>query len=301
MSEIIDLVTVNDYCAGLGLSTLHPLVSIVNLSEAKWPPKRGSRAVRYHFYGVFLKQGQNCILSYGRHNYDYQDGTLVFVGPGQVIDISDVDPDYKPSGYALLFHPDLLIGTNLKNIMKKYSFFSYELYEALHMSEKERQIVLDCFYKIEYELTQGIDKHSKSVIVSNIELFLNYCTRFYDRQFITRDHVNLGIIENFESLLNAYLHSSKAKELGTPSVNFFANELHLSRNYFGDLVKKETGKSAQEYIQIKIINLAKEKIYDHEKSISEIAYELGFKYPQHFTRFFKNKVGITPNEYRYLN
>ncbi len=301
MSEIIDLVTVNDYCAGLGLSTLHPLVSIVNLSEAKWSPKRGTKAVRYHFYGVFLKQGQNCILSYGRQNYDYQDGTLVFVGPGQLINISQIDSNYKPSGYALLFHPDLLRGTNLGNIMEKYSFFSYELYEALHMSEKERQIVLDCFSKIEYELTQGIDKHSKSVIVSNIELFLNYCTRFYDRQFITRDHVNLGVIENFESLLRNYLHSSKAKEWGTPSVNYFANELHLSPNYFGDLVKKETGKSAQEYIQIKIINLAKEKIFDPEKSISEIAYELGFKYPQHFTRFFKNKVGVTPNEYRYLN
>lgn len=301
MSEIKDLETVNDYCAGLNLSALHPLVSVVDLSEGDWAARKKVEAVRYHFYGVFLKQGQNCILRYGRRHYDYQDGTLVFVGPGQIVNIADIDTSVQPSGYALLFHPDLLLGSALGNRMDKYSFFSYELHEALHISQRERQIVLDCFDKIRYELSQGIDKHTKRLIVSNIELFLNYCTRFYDRQFITRDNVNLGIIQRFESSLNAYFRMEKAEKLGVPSVSYFAEEQHLSPNYFGDLVKKETGKSAQEYIQAKIIEMAKEKIFDPDKSISEIAYELGFKYPQHFTRFFKNKVGYTPNAYRMLN
>lgn len=301
MSEIKDLVTVNDYCAGLGLSALHPLVSVVNLSEGTWMVRKKVEAVRYNFYAVFLKQGQQCTLKYGRQNYDYQDGTLVFVGPGQLINITNLDTSIKPSGYALLFHPDLLRGTNLGNSIEKHSFFSYELHEALHISLKERQIVLDCFDKIAYELSQNIDKHSKALIVSNIELFLNYCTRFYDRQFITRDLVNTSVIERFESSLQSYLKSGKAKELGIPSVSYFAKELHLSPNYFGDLIKKETGKNAQEFIQTKIVEVAKEKIFDTTKTISEIAYDLGFKYPQHFTRFFKNRLGYTPNEYRSLN
>lgn len=301
MSEIKDLITVNDYCTGLKLFALHPLVSVLDVSEGTWPRQEKAGAVRYHFYAVFLKQGQSCILRYGRKNYDYQDGTLVFVGPGQVVNIENIDPDFKPSGYALLFHPDLLRGTTLGNVMDKYSFFSYELHEALHISQRERKIVLDCFDKIRYELSQGIDKHSKQLIVSNLELFLNYCARFYDRQFITRDTVNLGVIEQFESSLHDYFKTGKAKELGIPTVSYFAEEQHLSANYFGDLVKKETGKSALEYIQAKLIEVAKEKIFDPEKSVSEIAYELGFKYPQHFTRFFKNKLGLTPNEYRMLN
>lgn len=298
MSEIIDLVTVNDYCAGLGLSTLHPLVSIVDLSEGKWPAQKGTKAVRYHFYAVFLKQGENCIIRYGRQNYDYQDGTLVFVGPGQVVDISQIPSDFKPSGYALLFHPDLLLRTTLQRNMGMHTFFSYDLHEALHVSQRERQIVLDCFDKIKHELSQGLDKHSKELIVSNIEIFLKYCTRFYERQFITRDTLNLGVIQKFESSLRNYLKTGLAIDLGTPSVSYFAKEQHLSPNYFGDLVKKETGKSAHEHIQSKIIEVAKEKIFDPEKSVSEIAFELGFTYPQHFSRLFKQKVGVSPMEFR---
>jgi len=301
MNDIIDLVTVNDYCSGLGLSTLHPLVSVVDFSDTNWPPKGRSKAVRYHFYGVFLKQGQNCILSYGRQNYDYQDGTLVFVEPRQIVNITNIDTTIKPTGHALIFHPDLLLGTELGKSMEKYSFFSYELYEALHMSEKERQIILDCFAKIKFELTQGIDKHTKNVVVSNIELLLKYCDRFYDRQFITRDNSNKGILEKFEGLLKRYYKSDKPRTIGLPSVSYFADELNLSANYFGDLIKKETGISAQEYIQSKLIDVAKTKIFDVDKSISEIAYDLGFKYPQHFNRLFKQKVGLTPNEYRSLN
>lgn len=181
------------------------------------------------------------------------------------------------------------------------SAFGYQSNEALHLSKRERQIVLEFFSKIQYELSHAIDKHSKRLIVSNIELLLNYCVRFYDRQFITRDNVNKGILERFENLLNNYYQTDKAQTIGLPSVAWCASELNLSANYFVDLIKKETGKTAQEYIQSKVIDVAKEKIFDPNKSVSEVAYELGFKYPQHFTRLFKQKTGHTPNEYRMLN
>jgi len=169
------------------------------------------------------------------------------------------------------------------------------------LSERERKIVLESFGKIEYELAHAIDKHSKRLIVSNIELFLNYCVRFYDRQFITRDTIHKGVLEKFETLLNGYYQSDKSQTLGLPSVAYCAQEMNLSPGYFGDLIRKETGKTAHEYIQSKVIDMAKERIFDQGKSVSQIAYELGFKYPQHFTRLFKQRVGMTPNEFRMLN
>lgn len=301
MPAIKNLETVNDYCTGFELSAMHPLISVVNISDGNWKKQSLVEAVRYNFYAVFLKQGAHCILKYGRQNYDYQDGTLVFVGPGQVVNISKLDTLKKPTGHALLFHPDLLLGTSLRSIIDEYSFFSYTLHEALHISLQEKQIVLDCFDKIRCELSQRIDKHSKRLLVSNIELFLNYCTRFYDRQFITRDNINSSIIAAFEASLRSYMRTGKARELGRPSVRYFAEELALSPNYFGDLIKKATGKTPLEYIHDSIIALAKERIFDPQSSIGEIAYDLGFKYPQHFTRFFKTKVGFTPNEYRKLD
>jgi AraC family transcriptional regulator, transcriptional activator of pobA len=205
---------------------------------------------------------------------------------------------YQPKGYALVFHADLIHGTSLGRHIQDYTFFGYQSAEALHLSERERRLVLDCFSKIEYELEHAVDKHSKRLIVSNIELFLNYCVRFYERQFITRDHVNKGLLERFETLLNEYFQSDRPQTVGLPSVAYCANELNLSAGYFGDLIKKETGKTAQEYIQAKVIDVAKGRIFNHSKSISEIAYELGFKYPQHFARLFKQRVGQSPNEYR---
>src|SRR5690606_21781149 len=258
MQRVKELNRVNDYCVGFDLSALHPQVTVADLSQGRFVANTEITAVRYHFYAVFLKQGQACTMRYGRENYDYQDGTLVFVGPGQLVTIDHLPPDFKPDGHALLFHPDLLLGTSLAKQMKEHTFFSYGLHEALHISLRERQIVLDCFEKIRYELTGGIDSHSKGLVVSNIELFLKYCTRFYGRQFITRDLVNLGVIKNFEASLNDYINSGKARELGIPSVAHFAKQQNLSANYFGDLVKKETGRTAQELIQDKIIELAKQ-------------------------------------------
>lgn len=295
MDNIRRFETINDYNVFNNNETLHPLVSVVDLSKAN--PRQGSK-MYFGFYTIFLKDVKCGDMIYGRHTYDYQEGTLVFLGPGQVAGINSNGESYQPKGYALVFHPDLIHGTALGRHIRDYSFFGYQFSEALHLSEKERKIVLDCFSKIQFELDQNIDKHSKKLIVSNIELFLNYCIRFYDRQFITRDNVHKGILERFETLLNEYYQTDKPQSIGLPSVAYFAVELNLSASYFGDLIKKETGKTAQEYIQEKLIDVAKEKIFDENKSVSQIAYELGFKYPQHFTRLFKQRVGQSPNEYR---
>lgn len=287
--------TISGYNEFNNNETLHPLVSVVDLSKAN--PRSGSR-MYFGFYTIFLKEVKCGDLVYGRHTYDYQEGTLVFLAPGQTAGVNSNGETYQPKGYALIFHPDLIHGTPLGKHIQDYTFFEYQSNEALHVSQRERKIVLDCFSKIEYELERSIDKHSKTLIVDNIELFLNYCVRFYDRQFLTRDNVHKGILEKFATLLNEYFVSEKPQTIGLPSVAHCAGELNLSASYFGDLVKKETGKSAQEHIQTKVIDVAKERIFDYNKSVSEIAYELGFKYPQHFTRLFKQRVGQTPNGYR---
>lgn len=290
--------TINDYNAFNNNETLHPLVSVVDLSKAN--PRTGSK-MYFGFYTIFLKDVKCGDLHYGRHTYDYQEGTLVFLAPGQVAGINSNRETYQPKGCALVFHADLIHGTLLGRHIQDYTFFGYQSNEALHLSERERKIVLDCFSKIEYELEHAIDRHSKKLIVDNIELFLNYCIRFYDRQFITRENVHKGILERFETLLNEYFETDKPQTNGLPSVAYCAAELYLSAGYFGDLIKKETGKTAQEYIQSKVIDVAKERMFDQSKTVNQIAYELGFKYPQHFTRLFKQKVGHSPNEYRTLN
>jgi AraC family transcriptional activator of pobA len=298
MEEIVKLDTVAVYNNMRGVETLHPLVTVLDLSKAKPMP---AKTFNFGLYAVYLKELNCGEIKYGRGHYDYQDGTLVFIAPGQVMGVQKGVKSFDPKGWALLFHPELIKGTPLGKHIHDYSFFSYDVNEALHLADKERQIVLDCFGKIEYELEHAIDKHSKTLIASNIELFLNYCTRFYDRQFITRDNANKGVLEKFEHVLNDYFLSGKPSDIGLPSVAYCAEALNLSANYFGDLIKKETGKSAQEYVQSKIIDVAKERIFDFNKSVSQIAGELGFKYPQHFTRLFKQKVGVSPNEYRMMN
>ncbi|WP_313157206.1 helix-turn-helix domain-containing protein [Sphingobacterium multivorum] len=298
MEQVERYDTVKQYNDSMGVDTLHPLVSVVNFNEI--PTVQNFR--RYMgIYAVFLKNIKCGDMRYGCQPYDYEDGTLVFVSPGQIYGIDSKGVAIKPSGYGLVFHPDLIKGTNLGKHIKDYTFLSYEVNEALHLSLKERKTIVHCFEKIAEEIDQNIDKHSKTLIVSNIELLLNYCQRFYDRQFITRSNVNSDILVRFEKLLNDYFKSDKTLLLGLPSVSYCADQLHLSPNYFGDLIKKETGSTALDYIQAKLIDEAKERIFDHSKSINEIASELGFKYQQHFTRFFKQKTGVTPNEYRNLN
>lgn len=231
--------------------------------------------------------------------YDYQEGTVTSFAPGQVVEVKVTD-GIRPKSHGILFHPDLIRGTSLGQEIKQYSFFSYASNEALHLSDEEKKIFQDCLDKVQLELSRPIDKHSKRLISRNIELLLDYCMRFYERQFVTRSKVNKDVLVKFEELLDLYFQSEQSQTEGLPTVKYFADKVNLSSNYFGDLVKKETGKTAQEYIQGKIINVAKEKILASEKTVSEIAYELGFQYPQHFTRIFKKNVGCTPTEYRII-
>ena len=296
--------SISQYNADNNHSTLHPLVSVIDFSKAA-PRSWGSeiQRIKFHYglYCVYLKDVKCGDIVYGRHTYDYQAGTLVFFAPGQVSEFEIPAQAYQPKGYGLVFHPDLVHGTSLGKALATYHFFSYQSNEALHISDAERQVVLDCFSKIAFELSQSIDKHSKKLITANIELFLSYCERFYDRQFISREHLNKGVLARFEEQLNAYFLSDKPSTLGLPSVAYFAEQLHLSPNYFGDLIKRETGQSVKEMIQNKLIDVAKDRVFDGDKTVNQIAYELGFKYPQHFTRLFKQRVGNTPLAYRNLN
>lgn len=296
MENIIHLNTVDAYNKLYGLETLHPLVTIVDLTRAT--KSVNHITMDYGLYALFLKGGKECDIKYGRRDYDYQEGTIVSFAPGQVVEVNMIDDDMQPKVYGLLFHPDLIRGTHLGQNIGQYGFFSYSSAEALHLSEPERAIVTDCLAKIESELKHGIDKHSKQLIAMNVELLLGYCMRFYERQLITREVVNRDIIQRFENLIHDYFIGDMPSLNGVPSVAYFAEKVHLSPNYFGDLIKKETGKSAQEYIQFFLIERAKDLIIGSDKTMSEIAYSLGFSYPQHFGRIFKKQTGLTPNEYR---
>jgi AraC-like DNA-binding protein len=303
MDKIINVNSVSEFNAANNHKTLHSFVTVLDYSKANPRDWGEVDTIRFNYglYSVILKDVVCGDLRYGRHHYDYQAGTLVFYAPGQFVSFDNPRVVYQPMGFGLLFHPDFLIGTHLGKAIHQYKFFNYQTNEALHLSDDERTMILDIFAKIEFELKQPIDKHSKKLIASNIELFLDYCQRFYDRQFVTRDNAHQGILEKFEALLNDYFHSEKPQTIGLPSVAYFAEELNLSSNYFGDLMKKETGQSAKDYILFKTISIAKEKVFEDGKTVNEIAYELGFKYPQHFTRLFKDKVGYSPSQFKNLN
>lgn len=294
MNEITRINNVAEYNKLVGQETLHPLVSVVDFSKTE--PFCYFR-MQTGLYTIFLKDIKCGNMTYGIGRYDYEEGTLLFLAPGQVYGFPS-EVKQKGVGHALVFHPDLIHGTSLGRTIKDYSFFLYEVNEALHLSARERAIVDDCLDKINYELEHSIDSHSKTLIVSYIELFLNYCKRFYERQFITRSMVNKDVVTRFEKVIDEYFATEMPIESGLPSVRYCAEKLFVSPSYLGDLLKKETGKSAQEHIQLKMVEVAKEKIYEPGKSISEIAYELGFKHPQHFTRMFKKNTGLSPNEFR---
>lgn len=296
-NSIINLDSVDKYNRLFGLETLHPLVSVVNLSEATKFPTHFT--INYGVYALYLKETVCGDIRYGKQTYDYQEGTITSFAPGQVAEI-EMAEGVKPRAYGILFHPDLIKGTPLGSEIKRYSFFSYKSNEALHISDDEKKIIIDCLSKIQMELEHAIDRLSKRLIAGNIQLLLDYCLRFYERQFNTRAVVNKDILSRFESLLDDYFDNGRARTDGLPTVKYFADKVFLSPNYFGDLIKKETGKTAQEYIQTRLIDAAKEMIAGSDKTMSQIAYELGFQYSQHFNRLFKKNVGYTPNEYRRL-
>lgn len=294
MEEIIRIDTIHQYNEYMGVKTLHPLVSVVDMSICT--PRQFHR-INYGLYCIFLKNVTCGPLRYGINYYDYQDGTIVAVAPGQIFGVESNEP-IQPKGWALVFHPDLLYGTELGRTLKDYTFFSYDANEALHISEKEREIIEQCFNNILIELNREIDAHTNSLVARSIGMLLDYCMRFYDRQFITRHRANSDILSRFENVLTDYLLSDRPRQLGLPTVSYCADKVFLSPNYFGDLIKKETGKTAQEYIQLKIIDRAKQLLAEGILSVNEIAEELGFKYSTHFTRLFKKSVGISPTEYR---
>ncbi len=296
MDNIVNLESVDRYNSMYGLETLHPLVSVVDLTKAT--KIINHTQMNYGVYALFLKQTKSCDLKYGRRSYDYQEGTIVCFAPGQTVRVDMIEDEITPEVYGIVFHPDLIRGTSLAKSMKNYTFFSYAVNEALHLSDQEKEIVMDCLKKISIELEHAIDKHSKALIAMNIELLLNYCMRFYERQFITRSDANKDALTKFEQLLNEYFLSKLPMQEGLPSVKYFADKICLSSNYFGDMVKKETGKTPQEHIQDKVIEMAKEHIAETDETVSQIAYTLGFQYPQHLCRLFKKRVGCTPNEYR---
>lgn len=299
MDKILNMDSVDLYNKLYGLETLNPLVSVVDLNKAtrvmdynRW---------NYGIYALYLKMEKACDIRYGRQHYDYQEGTVVCFAPGQTAEITLTTDRVQMNVLGILFHPDLLRGTSLGRDIKKYTFFSYEANEALHTSAEERDILMDLLKIIQMELEHGVDKHSRTLLVNHIELLLNYCMRFYERQFTTRSKVNSDVLTRFERLLDEYFEGEQAEQDGLPTVRYFADKLCLSPNYFGDMLKKETGKTPQEYIQEKVVELAKERMADSRETVSRIAYSLGFQYPQHLCRLFKKRVGCTPNEFRSRN
>lgn len=276
----------------------HPLVSFVDLTRLKGEATDADVFLNMAFYTISCKRFEG-VLKYGRSHYDFNEGTLIFTAPHQVIAASH--ERRMDEGWALFFHPDLINGSPLARRIKDYSFFHYEANEALHLSEAEKATLLDCMERIRKEYDQNIDGHTQGLIVSNLEVLLNYCDRFYDRQFLTRSKVNTDVVQRFEHLLNDHFAREELIGLGLPDVKFFATQLGLSPNYLSDLLKRSTGKTTQEHIHLKLVDTAKSLLWSTEKSISEIAYGLGFEYPSHFTKVFKTKTGLTPLQYRNAN
>ncbi len=304
MSTIFEINTISKAHQSVGLpAPKHPLVSVVRTADFR--PTVDFRGIKVinNLYQITLKNLGCGNLMYGKNSYDYEEGTLVFTSPGQVT-VFDGEMPQNPeieNGWILAFHSDLIRKSSLGEKINQYSFFNYEVNEALHLSEDERKTIEELLDKIVKEYSQNIDKHSQNLIISNIELLLDYCTRFYDRQFYTRTNINVDFVSEFEKLLKSYYETDKLDDLGLPTVQYLAQQLNFSANYLSDLLKKETGKTAQEHIHLFVINKAKNSLLNSRSSISEIGYSLGFDYPQHFSSLFKSKTGMSPSEYRSLN
>ena len=289
--------TVQDFNDHYGLETLHPLVSVLR-SE-----KEGSvieATYHYGIYALFLKENKGCKMTYGCTPYDYDEMTVTSFAPGQVVHVEPNPEVTVPKWTAIVFHPDLLARTSLGRNISRYEFFDYTSNEALHLSVGEIDIFRDVLSMIKQELCRSIDKHTRELIVSNIELLLNYCLRFYDRQFITREEINHSVVRKFASLLDQYINE-KALHEGLPTVAYFADKCCYSPKYFGELVKTETGRTAKDFINARLLRSAKQLLDDDTLSISMVSQRLGFEYPQHFVRFFKAQTGGTPSAYRKIS
>lgn len=302
MTEFLKINTLTEMFRILGMpSPKHPLIAFIDYSKTSFSGKIPEHKVICEFYQISLKGDSSGSLKYGRESYDYQEGSLIYLAPGQVVDYDSGGNKPVKSGWSLFFHADLIRTFSLNMKMKEYGFFDYQSNEALHVSEKEKEIVESILRKIELELDSNLDDFSEEVIVSNIELLLNYSKRFYNRQFITRKRFTKDTIARFSSLLDEYFDNEMQKEYGIPTVKYFAEKLNFSPNYISDLIRKGTEKSILEHIHYHVINLAKNRLLSTDSNVSEIAYDLGFEYSQYFSRLFKNKVGLTPLEFRNLN
>lgn len=292
--EVLNLDTLQKFSDLLGFKLLHPQAAVVHI-DSSMPAK--PMKLHLGFYCVYLKKTRCCNIDYGRTKYDFDLETLVCFAPGQTVEI---DPIYgnEPETIGLLFHPDFIHRTPLAQKIKDYEFFSYSVTEALHLSDDEKMMIENCMNTIEHELEHPIDKFSKSLIVPNIEVLLNYCMRFYERQFVTREKMNTDVLSRFEALIHDYLYQGIAATEGVPSVKYFADKICLSPNYFSDLVKSETGKTANEYIQLKMLEKAKADLNNPALNAKQISASLGFQNPQHFSRFFKRRTGVTPHEFQ---
>ncbi|MBS1509881.1 MAG: helix-turn-helix transcriptional regulator [Bacteroidetes bacterium] len=302
MNNIIHLETIADMHKMLPQASMkHPLVAVVDFSKYEEQFNSGMK-ITLGFYSVMFKNFCANKMKYGHQSYDFDDGSLICMAPRQVIALDEpVEKKVDIKGWGIFFHPDLIMGTSLGKKIKEYSFFSYDTNEALHLSDKEKQILNEIVQKIDAELSENIDKHSQGLIVSNIELLLNYCTRYYDRQFITRKTANSDILAKVETVLTKYFQSPDLIEKGLPTVKYLADKVFLSPNYLSDLLKKETGMNAQDRIHYYLIEEAKNLLLSSDKGVGELAFSLGFEYPQYFSRLFKSKTGMTPLEFRNMN
>lgn len=293
MSKIMKIKNVSDYSRYLGHTDRHPLVSVINYAEVS--PIRHSLN-SYSVYGIFFHDQQDIDLTYGCGKYDYKSGTVICVAPGQIGGKEDNGERIMLTGWALLFHPDLLRGTPLSKNIKQYTFFDYRVHEALHMTDEEHDIFVSLMQQIRNELQKPHDELQNAILIAYIELVLNFCQRFYNRQFTTRKLENSDILMKFNNLLNDYYEKNTQLTLGLPTVQYCADKLCMSPNYFGDVIKKTTGDTASNYIRQHVIQRVKNELATGA-SIVQVADDLGFKYPQHLSRMFKQQTGSTPSEY----
>lgn len=302
MSRLYHLRTIADLFKlfQLDYPVRHPLIAVIDFNDVIDELTEDIR-ISADYYCMMFKTTANNHIKYGRKSIDFQEGSLICMAPNQVLDLEvEPQPSARATGWGLFFHPDLISAFTLNAKMKDYTFFSYESTEALHLSEKERQILADCVMKIDTELQENLDVHSQTIIVSSLELLLNYCTRFYGRQFITRSTSNSIVLSQIENILSNY-YEAESNETGLPTVKYLAEQVNLSASYLSDLLKKETGRNAQEHIHAYLIQEGKNRLLGTSKSVGEIAYALGFEYPQYFNKLFKQKTGKTPIEFRKLN
>ncbi len=301
MTDFFRLKSIAELHSMFGLEKpLHPLITIIK----EWPEidfDFGNTKMVSDLYVLGMKGNAKGTFKYGRNSYDYEEGTLVFMSPNQVAQFDDADAEADKNGWSIFFHPDLIRKSILGKTIKTYSFFNYGLSEALHVSDKEKHMLNDLVHRIAIELQQNIDKHSQDLIIANLESILKYCHRYYDRQFYTRTNLNKDLVDRFESFIELYFSSDELKNNGLPTVGQCGTALNMSGSYLSDLLKLETGRSAKDHIHGFIIDKAKTLLLNSNSTIGEVAYDLGFKYAQHFSKLFKSKTGISPSSYRNLN